>query len=413
MWALMHFIDNKNSLLETMKWNLIFLAWVIGICTLGLPQAHYLSRWSVLCSCILLGIALLIGYAKQYFLQLKNSQILIHILIALAAFFAAVSFADHQLQQRLSLRQTQVHQAEVVVYVDRMSVLNKDNKQQILQVWDASDQQMMHWLARIPTKQPELQLGQYYRLTGQVRPAHGYAIKGGFDQEKWFLQQNLMASFQVKQFELLNKSQALTESSTSFVQRHRGFLQASRLWIEQKRLNCRNWLMQSPLRHRGLLLALLTGDESLLDDITQQQFQNLGIQHLLAISGPHVLVFAMLLCFMLHHLIARFCPELYLRMPKQLLLSLPFLTGIWVYCGFVGFEIPALRTLLMSSLIVLAMWCQRRLSVSTTLLASAALMLLFDPFSMLSVGFWLSYGLMFYFAASLSNRTAAAATSAA
>ena len=71
MWALMHFIDNKNSLLETMKWNLIFLAWVIGICTLGLPQAHYLSRWSVLCSCILLGIALLIGYAKQYFLQLR------------------------------------------------------------------------------------------------------------------------------------------------------------------------------------------------------------------------------------------------------------------------------------------------------------------------------------------------------
>ena len=395
MWALMHFIDNKNSLLETMKWNLIFLAWVIGICTLGLPQAHYLSRWSVLCSCILLGIALLIGYAKQYFLQLKNSQILIHILIALAAFFAAVSFADHQLQQRLSLRQTQVHQAEVVVYVDRMSVLNKDNKQQILQVWDASHQQMVHWLARIPAKQPELQLGQYYRLTGQVRPAHGYAIKGGFDQEKWFLQQNLMASFQVKQFELLNKSQALTQSSTSFVQRHRGFLQASRLWIEQKRLNCRNWLMQSPLRHRGLLLALLTGDESLLDDITQQQFQNLGIKHLLAISGPHVLVFAMLLCLVLHHLIARFCPELYLRMPKQLLLSLPFLIGIWVYCGFVGFEIPALRTLLMSSLIVLAMWCQRRLSVFTTLLASAVLMLLFDPFSMLSVGFWLSYGACF------------------
>ncbi|MHA3054145.1 hypothetical protein [Acinetobacter sp. ANC 4633] len=120
------------------------MAWVIGICTLGLPQAHYLSRWSVLCSCVLLGIALLIGYAKQHFVQLKNSQILVNLLIAIGVFFAAISFADHQLQQRLSLRQTQVHQAEVVVYVDRMSLLKKDNKQQILQVWDTSHQQMVH-----------------------------------------------------------------------------------------------------------------------------------------------------------------------------------------------------------------------------------------------------------------------------
>lgn len=395
MWALMHFIENKNSLLETMKWNLIFLAWILGICSLGFPQVQQFGHWSALLSIFLFGIALLIGYLKRYVHRSHYSQIFIQFFMVIAVFFAAIQFSSNQLQQRLSLRQIQVHQAEVVVYVDQISQLKADNRQQILQVWDVSHQQAVSWLARIPAKQSELQLGQYYRVIGIVRPAHGYAIMGAFDQEKWFLQQNLMASIQVKRIELLTQPQAIAQSSARFVNMHQGFGQIFRLWIEQKRLDSRHALMQAPLQHRGLLLALLTGDESLLDEMTQQQFQNLGIQHLLAISGPHVLVFATLLCLILHYLIARFCPALYLRVPKQRLLSLPFLCGIVLYCAFVGFEIPALRTLLMSSLIVLGIWCQQRLSILTILLASAALMLLVNPFSILSVGFWLSYGACF------------------
>lgn len=31
--------------------------------------------------------------------------------------------------------------------------------------------------------QPKLELGHYYRMQGQTRPAHSYATQGAFDQE--------------------------------------------------------------------------------------------------------------------------------------------------------------------------------------------------------------------------------------
>ncbi|WP_369350714.1 ComEC/Rec2 family competence protein, partial [Pseudomonas aeruginosa] len=66
--------------------------------------------------------------------------------------------------------------------------------------------------------------------------------------------------------------------------------QQNNLWhkfglnIEQLRLDFRIQLLQQPLKYEALMLALLTGDRSLLDKNTEQMFQRFGISHLLAIS---------------------------------------------------------------------------------------------------------------------------------
>lgn len=73
-----------------------------------------------------------------------------------------------------------------------------------------------------------------------------------------------------------------------------------------KRSEFRQMLQNSNLQHKGLLLALLTGDESLLSNTLKQQFQLLGISHLLAISGPHVLIFALILTWILKRLVQRY-----------------------------------------------------------------------------------------------------------
>ncbi|WP_227539717.1 DNA internalization-related competence protein ComEC/Rec2 [Acinetobacter sp. MB5] len=378
-----------------MKWNLIFSAWIIGICSLGISQFQPLLTHVSVYITISITLSLILYAGQYYFLQSRLFKISHSIALALAVALCAMQFAQHQLQTRLKLRQTAVETKEVIVFIKQMSQLKNDNRQQVIQVWDTSHRQAVNWLARLSNKQPELEIGHYYRLSGQVRPVHGYAIEGAFDQEKWFLQQNLMATLQVKHVESLSPSEALMASSSNFIHRQHGLITSFQLKIELQRLVIREWLMHAPLQHRGLLLALLTGDEGLLNEQTQQQFQNLGIQHLLAISGPHVLVFASLLCLLIHRVIARFCPNLYLKWPKQYVLSIPFLVGILLYCGFVGFEIPALRTLFMSFLIVLSLWTQQRFSALRLLLASAALLLLIDPFSVLSVSFWLSYGACF------------------
>lgn len=50
----------------------------------------------------------------------------------------------------------------------------------------------------------ELQLGHYYRLSGKTKPAHSYATAGAFDQEKWFIQRNIMSGFIVQYIEPLS-----------------------------------------------------------------------------------------------------------------------------------------------------------------------------------------------------------------
>lgn len=97
----------------------------------------------------------------------------------------------------------------------------------------------------------------------------------------------------------------------------------------------------------------------------------------------------------LHQLVRRYYPQLYLHQPKQIWAMIPLCFGVLIYTAFVGFEIPALRTLL--SVFLFASLLLIKLSVKpfSLLVYSASLLLFCDPFSVLSAGFWLSYGSCF------------------
>src|SRR5690606_32216881 len=107
------------------------------------------------------------------------------------------------------------------------------------------------------------------------------------------------------------------------------------------------------------------------------------------------LIFALMVCGTLQYLISRFMPHIYLKWPRQYFLSLPFLLCVLLYCAFVGFEIPALRTLLICVIVTFTLLLRQSVQALKLLILSAALLLLFDPFSILSAAFWLSYGACF------------------
>jgi competence protein ComEC len=161
------------------------------------------------------------------------------------------------------------------------------------------------------------------------------------------------------------------------------------------RFEFRQMLAHSNLQHKGLLLALLTGDESLLAKDLKKKFQQLGISHLLAISGPHVLIFAIMLTWGLQRVLQHYFPNLYLWQPRQIILAFPFLFSVMVYVAFVGFEIPALRTLLTVALASFFVITRQAIQPFQLLIYSACLFLIYDPFSILSAAFWLSYGACF------------------
>ena len=325
----------------------------------------------------------------------------------LIGIFLGHGYANQQLSQRLLNVEHEVQQKDIIVYVKHLNKLSDQSIQQPLEVLNLNGRTVT-WMGFLSVKPPNtsqlsanhenlntLELGQYYRLQGQVRPNHSYATPDAFDAEKWALQQNVMAGFRIKQIEQLDSATVSTLGHSQYIREQRALTQQFLLWVEQKRLQLREFIAKQPVQNKGLLLALLTGDESLLNPATEQQFRRMGMSHLLAISGPHVLIFALMVCSVLRLFIARSMPQLYLRWPRQYFLALPFLFCVVLYCAFVGFEIPAIRTLLICMIGVILMLLRQNLQALKLLILSAALLLLIDPFSILSAAFWLSYGACF------------------
>lgn len=290
---------------------------------------------------------------------------------------------------------------DIIVYINQLSE-EKDNKvQQNAQVLNLS-KDPVNWLLYLKNdnqsvlkSNQELQLGHYYRLSGKTKPAHSYATAGAFDQEKWFIQRNIMSGFIVQHIEPLSRDEIYRLGYQQHSREQQSFFNRFQINIEKLRLNFRHLLQNSSLHQKGLILALLTGDESLLSDETQIQFKQLGIAHLLAISGPHVLIFAIMLSWFCHQVICRYYPQIYLWKPKQVLMAIPCCFGVLIYTAFVGFEIPALRTLLSVFIFISFIVLKQPLKPFALLVYSASLLLLMDPFSVLSAGFWLSYGACF------------------
>ncbi len=323
------------------------------------------------------------------------------LLCAASLFVVGYQYAENALVERLQQREMDSKNLDIIVYINQLSE-EKDNKvQQNAQVLNLS-KDPVNWLLYLKNdnqsilkSNQELQLGHYYRLSGKTKPAHSYATAGAFDQEKWFIQRNIMSGFIVQYIEPLSLDQIYRLGYQQHSREQQSFFNRFQINIEKLRLTFRHLLENSSLQQKGLILALLTGDESLLSDETQIQFKQLGIAHLLAISGPHVLIFAIMLSWFCHQVICRYYPQIYLWKPKQVLMAIPCCFGVLIYTAFVGFEIPALRTLLSVFIFISFIVLKQPLKPFALLVYSASLLLLMDPFSVLSAGFWLSYGACF------------------
>lgn len=391
-----------------MQW--LCIGWILGVACMGrmLLQLHI-----GLAVVMLSFVVFLIVSQWLRRLQFKPFvQLLIGLLSLILGVVLGHGYANQTLQQRLNHVQYAVDERDIIVYVNTLNQLGTNSIQQKVEVLQPI-QKATQWLAYIPVVQNipiekskkakdkpsptqiNLQLGHYYRLNGKLRPAQSYATAGAFDQEKWYIQQNMMTGFRVKSAELLTEQQVYALGFAAQIQQHQRYGAKWQLWVERQRLELRNFIQQQPLRHKGLLLALLTGDKSLLNPQITADFQRFGMSHLLAISGPHVLIFAILVSWLLQILIAHYCPRLYLTWPKQYLLIVPFLLCVLMYCAFVGFEIPAMRTLLTCCIGSLFLVTQNSLRPFQLLLWSASALLIFDPFSILSAAFWLSFGACF------------------
>lgn len=157
-------------------------------------------------------------------------------------------------------------------------------------------------------------------------------------------------------------------------------------------LMCR--IGQSPLEPQtiNILAAMLLGRGHMLDDTTRADYSAAGMSHVLALSGLHVGIIAMIIAFALW--------PFYFGRHVRTRLMLTVL-ALWFYVALTGFIPSVTRSVIMVSVYMFGRILQRRSSSFNSLCLAAILILLFVPEDIYSAGFQLSFAavagiIMFY-----------------
>ncbi|MFP5430390.1 MAG: DNA internalization-related competence protein ComEC/Rec2 [Gammaproteobacteria bacterium] len=229
-------------------------------------------------------------------------------------------------------------------------------------------------LWQLSLRAPEMPLpGSRCTLTVRLKRPHGNANPGGFDYEAWLLSEGITATGSARQ-PRCGPAPALS--------------------VDGLRLSLREHFLatfQDQAAMAGVVLALMTGDRALVPDEVWERYAATGVIHLMAISGMHITLIAIVAAWVCLRLL-RLVPGLGLLVPLH---QPALLAGLLVAFGYslvAGWSVPTQRTLVMLLVIAAAHWGQRRLPALQVLGLAMLLVLLWWPLAVHAVGFWLSFG---------------------
>lgn len=133
----------------------------------------------------------------------------------------------------------------------------------------------------------------------------------------------------------------------------------------------------------GVLNALVLGDKSQLDYQTKVNFSGAGIIHVISVSGMHVGIIYLILL----GVFSGFKPGKKGKLIKSVLVLL----GLWLYAGLTGMTPSVFRATIMFSVFLIAKTINRNYNLYHALAIAGFIILLFNPYAITHMGFWLSF----------------------
>ena len=215
--------------------------------------------------------------------------------------------------------------------------------------------------------------GTHWKLIAKLKPIHGRLNPGGFDYEKWLVSEGYVATGYVKHSEQI-------VNNVSLISRYH----QARQRIFDKLTSV---LPQSELR--GIIYALAMGERRSINPQQWQAVQGSGTSHLLAISGLHIGIAAMWSYYLVLFIVSRL-HWVATRIAAQTIAQIASLTGATSISLISGLGYPAQRALIMLSVFLIVRWLGRQMSLANTLALSVLVITLLQPFSVLTISFWLS-----------------------
>ncbi|GAB4343985.1 MAG: ComEC/Rec2 family competence protein [Flammeovirgaceae bacterium] len=136
-------------------------------------------------------------------------------------------------------------------------------------------------------------------------------------------------------------------------------------------------------REQTVALALVVGIKENISDETLKTYSETGAMHILAVSGLHVGILYKVLELIFAKL---------RRKPKGKMTFYVFsFSFLWIYAFVTGLSASVLRAVVMFSFVIFGNLMNKKGNIYNTMAASAFLLLCYDPFLLLDIGFQLSY----------------------
>jgi len=160
--------------------------------------------------------------------------------------------------------------------------------------------------------------------------------------------------------------------------------------LELVRQRIRDALTPFPAERSGIIRALLLGKRNKIPEHIYDAFAATGAAHLLAISGLHIGMVAML-GFALFRFVLTRREAWIVNLPVRGLALLGGLLFALAYASLAGWPLPTQRAGIMLAGAALAWWLRAHAAPVNTLLAALMLILLLDATALASLSLWLSF----------------------
>ncbi len=234
-----------------------------------------------------------------------------------------------------------------------------------------------------------LHMGDVWQMQVRLKRPHGLMNPGGFDYEKWLFSRGIRATGYV-----------ITGSGTRFLVRHPWHFP-----IDHLRENLQEKIAAnlSGENTAGLITALIMGSQSGISPTQWQVMRATGTNHLMAIAGVHI-GFVSGFIYLLISWGWRRLPGLSLRWPASQAAAVGCLLVAIIYSALAGFSLPTQRALIMLSAAMLSLFLRRELSSWNSLALALGVILVIDPFTVLTVSFWLSFVAVFAILLGINHR---------
>ncbi len=228
--------------------------------------------------------------------------------------------------------------------------------------------------------------GDEVEVTARFHPPTGLINPGGFNYEDFLRRQGVEAV-------------ATVSGPDGVLVKRRG--QVSTRWMLWNTVDgWRDRIRQSataslPDPARGIFLGIIIGDRGALSPEVRDLFMTSGTVHILSISGSHLGLIALLSFAVVRRslvwLPARVLEGMGLFMTPPRLAGVVTAVIVTGYTLLAGSEIATVRSLIMISVLLIAIWLGYRAQLLHSLAAAALIILLADPRSLFDMSFQLSF----------------------